>query len=342
MKVKAMKSLLAAINNVGMKLPINIPSSFQSCPSSTGMLIRVSELPNPGITDWVRLHTNFDDPVWTDEFQGIACAFELGYGIWFFSKKDKIFKVKWDPSGSSIEFLKEFNLQGLGANFDGFNHFCDLEYSNGIVFVPIENKDGSEPRILAFSAELDFMGWATLFGKDKNAGGCTINPWNKLLYVSDDDPISFFYNYDVTTIYNLARHRNLWPSEVRDLKLTNNRFYLKKANGINDQLKGDLQGVTFTPNGRIYISYTIGNGPWENYLACYNALTGRQLGHIEVEHPDSSSVGEELEGITFCKEMNTIYLVFLDNDYEFPPFSWTSKDEIDILHYQHQDPNHPL
>jgi|GEM_PF-2516593 hypothetical protein len=332
-----MKNLIAALANAGIKPPIGIPGSFESCTNNVGDLIRILELPDPEINRWNRTHINFDEK-WTHEFQGITSAFDLGYGIWFFSNRDTLYKVQWDPASDKIKILKSFSRRTI-LPVD-HHHFGDIDYYKGILFVPLQSRfDYIDPVVLAFSPDLEYIGGAYLYGKSDilSTGWCAINPLNSLLYISDDTA-SFFYVYDISALYDLAKSSHLWHAFPK-IKLLPKRFYLRKADGSIDTLGRCMQGVDFTHNGRIYISQAIPDTTWgietfENYLACYNSLTGTRLGYMKVEPPDSTEVGEESQGITYCRETNEIYLALLDNDH----FGIPARDEIDILRFSH--PNH--
>jgi hypothetical protein len=39
-----------------------------------------------------------------------------------------------------------------------------------------------------------------------------------------------------------------------------------------------LQGIAFSASGRIYVTRSLGTGPWNNHIYIYSGLTGRRLG----------------------------------------------------------------
>jgi len=342
-----MKSLLNALSKKGIKSSVSIPSVFQSCPGSLNELISCLELPSPSISRWQRSSTNLDAD-WTNEFQGIAYGYfssEKNSTIWFFSNATNIYKVQWDPGVGlemliNFKILDKFNCNSLGSYLtDHWKHFGDIEYFDGLVLVPFESREKDRCSVLlVFTEDLKFMGWAELTGKydNENTGWCAVNPWNRMLYTSDDNA-GFFYIYDISEFYNLKDRPDQWPVETT-IALQNKQFELIKQDGNQDQLSGSVQGVVFSFNGRIYASQArvtdhCGDDPcgWDNRLSCYDMLTGLCLvDKQEIDHPDCLTLGEELQGITICKHTNELYLVYLDND--------MGGDEIDILNYHSSDP----
>jgi len=334
-----MQSLLSALSKKGIRGPTSIPGSFQSCPGSIKELIRCLELPAVEISQWQRASTNFDAN-WTDSFQGLAYGWHdetKNTGVWFFSNESDIYKVRWSP-GTGAEFLKNYHCDSLGTYLmQNWHHFGDVDYFDGLVLVPFESLDNTRGSvILVFSKDLEFMAWAELTGKgdNRNTGWCAVNPWDRMLYVSDDDA-GFFYVYDISGIYMLKNQPEKWPAKVA-IELQNRRFWLKKPDGSPDILAGSMQGVAFSSNGRVYVSQArrTGSWTWDNHLACYDLLTGLRQDYREIAHPDWSNVAEELQGIAVCTGTNELCLVYLDND--------LGGDEIDILNYWSTDPRIPV
>jgi hypothetical protein len=349
--VIAVKSLLNALSKRGKKPPVSIPGVFQSYPKgSLKEIIRCLELPAPNISPQQRSSTNFDAD-WTDEFQGLTYGYWDGAknsAIWFFSNKTNLYKVRWNREGN-LEILNNFHCNSLGPYLtQHWHHFGDIDYFDGLVLVPFESlEDNRCSVLLVLTEDLNFIGWAEIKGKydNRNTGWCAVNSWNRMLYTSDDNA-EFFYVYDISEFYDLKGRPSQWPVEAT-IELQNKRFKLMKPDGSQDQLSGSVQGIAFSSNGRIYASQAkvtdwlilpetepipIG---WYNCLSCYDLLTGLCLvDKQEIEHPDSSNVAEELQGITICKQTNELYLVFLDND--------AGGDEIDILNYWSIDPQNPI
>jgi hypothetical protein len=333
-----MKSILPYLVKSGIKRPVNIPNWFQSYPKSLKEILRILQLPDPQITQWKRSSSNFDED-WTEEFQGLTHAWS---NIWFFSNRDELLKVKWDQKGFQI--LKKIHRNSLGSQFKPYDHIGDIDYCNGLVFVPFEPVNWNNCAVLlAFSTDLKLVGWAELSGKkDNHAAWCAVNPWDKCVYTSDGSTdVSFFYVYDVSTLYKL-RNQNIFQKQiVIKPKMKKFHIYKDKPHGTPDKIK-DIQGGAFSPNGRLYItlatvtSRIAGSAvAWDNNMACYDALTGVQLGYMEIPHPDSTTIAAELEGITVHKGVNNVFIAHLDNEL-------VGNDEIDILEYWHPNFKHQI
>lgn len=331
-----MKSILAYLTKSGIKLPISIPSWFQSYPNSLKEILRVIQLPNPQITQWKRHWENFDED-WTDDFQGLTHAWS---NIWFFSNRDELLKVQWDQN--AFQILKKIHRDSLGSQLKPYDHMGDIAYYNGLVFVPFEPTNWDRWAVLlAFSTDLKLVGWAQLSGKkDYHAAWCAVNPWDECVYTSDGSAdVSYFYVYDVSALYKLLAQNIFQKQIVIKPKAKKFHIYKDKPHGTPDKLR-DIQGVAFSPNGRIYITLAsvsqriAGKAvAWDNNMACYDALTGVRLGYMEIPHPDSTTVGEELEGITIHKDLKNVYIAYLDNEL-------AGNAEIDILEYYYPNFKH--
>jgi hypothetical protein len=74
-----------------------------------------------------------------------------------------------------------------------------------------------------------------------------------------------------------------------------------------------MQGVAFSVNGRVYVTRSLGDGPWNNLIYVYSALTGRRFG--EGREWDFPGSGDEIEGIAIHPS-GVLYVAVADNDNE--------------------------
>ncbi len=368
-----MKSLRAALANKGIRPPVSIPGCFQSSPGSIKKLIQCAEQSAPEMPKWKRSSSYFDES-WTANFQGLAYGWKdnlTNSTVWFFTNEWELLKILVKPGGG-WQVLKSYDWSSLNQWLPNntWHHFGNPDYYNGLVLVPYEAYDKSNNAILlAFNPELEFIGWAEFVGKEDstNTGWCAINRWNDLLYVSDDilpyfinpndllipfiDPDkykeefeafetkvrngSFLYAYEISELFALLKMPGHTPKKI-NIALKDRRYKLLKQDGTLDALVGSMQGVVFSPNGRIYVTLAtltqiLYGYPtaWDNYLICYDTLTGKRLEDMEIKYPRDVK-NEELQGLTFCNERNELFIAFLDNE--------PGKDEMDILNYSYDKP----
>lgn len=326
-------SLREALAGKGIQLPTRVPSCFQCRPKSLREIIRILQLPDVELAKWVREDIENFDEDWTNEFQGFANVHWFDYNVWIFSNASQLLMVSWVPR-QSLEILRTFNFGELGPDFSQHRHFGNIDFSDGVLFVPVLAKDSTQnSRLLAFTIDLRLIGWAEFVGKkdSKNTGWCAVDPWNRDVLYCSDDSTHFFYAYDVSGFYDLLSKSEEWPKRL-DITLLPRTIRLVSREGQPYTISGSLQGVAFSPQGRFYVSQARRTVGWDNHLLCFDALTGVCLGTIHVDHPDSTTVGEELQGPEYHD--GGIYIPYLDND--------GTGDEIDIVKMRHPDPTHPV
>ena len=141
---------------------------------------------------------SFDDnPDWSDRAQGVANDGQY----WFFTRRFKLYKYEraWRPrDGRDDGQLSEMGIPGVLEDM-GINHYGDLDYYRGYLFVPFEGEI-IEPipgcpfclpiitplAIVAVhrAADLSLVDWVDITEHQTKTGWIAINPVDGLLYTS--------------------------------------------------------------------------------------------------------------------------------------------------------------
>ena len=101
---------------------------------------------------------------------------------------------------------------------------------------------------------------------------------------------------------------------------------LTTPTGVKDE--EGIQGLAFSTNGRIYVTRSLGEGPWNNLIYVYNALTGQRFG--EGREWDFSGSNDEIEGIS-VHPSGVLYVAVADNDTEA-----IDTDDFDLYTFRFQ------
>jgi hypothetical protein len=276
--------------------------------------------------------------------QGIAYAYE---DRWFLSAEKNLFKysIMGDLFNPIVSPLKEVSLSDLlratGINLKGydFDHIGALTYFADLLFFPIRDHSSKQAHILlGLSPNLDLVGYSWLAQGTSDAW-CALNPWamrklrrpgNHLLYMSPNERASYFIIYDVGEYYMLLSQPNQWGKEV-PITLSDKKFFLYIKDGSAD-LVDSVQGASFSPNGRLYVAWYEGSGPWTNHIRVYSALTGLQL---DDKIYDFSGWYDEIEGVSVHPSG---YLYVAVSDWNSPP----EDDTFDIYAFKYRDPSLPM
>jgi len=295
---------------------------------------------------------------WSEELQGVANDHEH----WFFTQKGRLWKfpiahdlnigvTKADPSKGILSVPIPKALQD-----QGYNHFGDLDYFDGYMFIPLEGhrmepgnfpappkKVGITPRIAVFRADnLSYSG-SFLLPLQTKAAWCAIHPITKQLYtsnisISPTDPL-FVYDFDWRQLQTAQ------PSSVLSWKTSPTRPVLFDAQGQQKlTIKGYLQGGDFSAYGQeLYIVNGKGadfdskdGGIWV-FSGKTLRLTKRssQGGEFKFEFQPGWSKYEEPEGITVWNlpsgraprvPRSQVHVILLDND--------ADTDDLIFKHYE--------
>jgi hypothetical protein len=228
--------------------------------------------------------------------------------------------------------LPEIEIPLFGS-FPVYNHFGDLDYFDGYLYVPVEadESDKKIPLVAAFDAgNLAFRWCAKLSAQGSSAHyrapWCAINPVNGLLYSSsnsidsDRGPIRV-YRRDPSPAPGSSSGTKVLQ-KVRDFRL-----YAEDGRALSLQR---LQGGTFSSNGNLYLVIDTEEGG----IMGFNP-SGRRILHTPIRYVRGT--GEELEGITIWDldaggapgVRGQIHVLMIDND------TWT-EDDLYFKHFRVQ------
>lgn len=147
------------------------------------------------------------------EAQGLTYAHD---DIWFLSSRnciskwrvtgsnlyepDRVESMKSDVTRSDLHDLVRYNM------FDpGYDHIGDIDYHKGLIFAPVEYQNYRRPALLmAFSDDLQLIGYALLPGGYTTCPFCAINPKTGLLYLLNNRHRGLLDAFDVSHCYEVS------------------------------------------------------------------------------------------------------------------------------------------
>jgi hypothetical protein len=324
----AVQSLRAALTSIGVSAEGGLRRALETYPLSLRELIRAANLRRPSLTD-----LEPDDPHTFESFevedpQGIAHG---GGTLWFLSSQFTIRRCRIESDdpfrptrvvhGASRHIDELLDEAGLPSDYD---HIGDLAFNNSVVFAPVRRADGDGPHlIVGLSTELHVVGWAELSSTTAESA-CGFSQWNGLLYVPARDNSGQLEAYDAGAFNARLGQSSQWGRRISVSRRPSDDIQLMRPDGAVD--RGGMQGVAFSRNGRIYVTRSLGDGPWNNLIYVYSALTGRRFGDgREWDFPGSS---DEIEGIE-VHPSGVLFLVVADNDPE-----WLDTDDFDMYTFR--------
>lgn len=279
---------------------------------------------------------------WSEKLNGVA----NDANNWFFTQEERLWKfpVSHDLNKKVTEPHPSAGILRIGIpnELKGYNHYGDLDYYRGFLFIPIEG-DGKIPRIAVFKASnLAYIDSYPLKWNGKaqqQAGWVAIHPESGLLYTSNN---TIEQNSNPILIYKFDFER------LKQGKLVLNahsNLYLKDENNNRIKMKPYLQGGVFSSNGEnLYLV----NGKAKDFdskdggIWVFNANNGKKIkkssqsGNFKFEFHPGVAKYEEPEGITFWNLDNgkapripggQLHVILRDND-------WTNADELFLKHYR--------
>lgn len=327
-----MASLRTALARIGVDAAGGLRAALQAHPPGLHELIRVATLPGVNLAD-----VEPDDPHTFESFeledpQGIAHG---GGSLWFLSSQFTVRRCRIEGSdpfrpanvahGARRHLDELLAESGLPAKYD---HLGDLGFKNHILYAPVRCSDGPPHLLLGLSETLQVVGWTDL-STATGESACAVNPWTGLLHLPAADNSGRLHAYDITAFEERLGTPSAWGRRLSAVRRADADIELRTPAGISD--RGGLQGVAFSPNGRIYVTRSLGEGPWNNLLYVYSALTGRRFG--TGREWDFNGSGDEIEGIA-VHPSGVLYIVVADNDPE-----WLDTDDFDL--YALRFRNHP-
>ena len=225
---------------------------------------------------------------WSEEVQGISHNDDH----WFITQKDRLWKIPVSVDlNSDIEGDDPargiFTVPIPPVLTDEYNHFGDVDYNNGFLFIGLENTD-TEPtaRMLCFDADtLEFIGSVLLKEQGTHASWCAVNPADGFLYSSSFDNVTalFAYTFSVANNKFTLRFHHLAP--------------LINDDGKPYELSG-IQGGVFSLDDNINTLYLSSNAGDTRGVQIFDWPEGKRIQEIFIDL-DISGIGEKIEGITY-------------------------------------------
>ena len=294
-------SLCSMLRNIGVTKPVNIPRSFHAFPRNGSLRAAIKAMEDVDIDRWeMTSESQFHNYEWSDEFQGLTHDDQH----WYISRTFNISK-----HNSYFEKIHEIGIPS-DLEKEGYNHFGDIDFYNGHLYIPIEHENWErDPIVLVLDSNLVEIEHKAL-SKHRAAPWCAINPWNGYLYSSEFHNVSKLYAYD--------------PENDFEFITT---LELKNPDGVIDE----VQGGCFSKNGRLYLTSDI-----TQEIRCYSVLNGCFMGSRKVLYNPDSPDYFEMEGITLWRLIVDsapvqIHVGIRDND-------WPDKDDLYLKHYSSSSP----
>ena len=215
---------------------------------STQVLKNCNILPN-----YIGNYPNDAEPGWSDNLQGVANDNQN----WYFTQEERLLKspVWWDLN-SSLEDPDNPPAAIISKRMPsplkdaGYDHFGDLDYWGGYLFVPLEKKGAQlTPAIGVFRAsDLEYIGFYLYTCSGAQASWCAVMDVNGIpyLYTSAED----LDGYEQITRYNLYPI-SLDQSTPRVLSECD-RFYLYTESSNKTKFRV-VQGGDFADSGCLYL-----------------------------------------------------------------------------------------
>lgn len=248
---------------------------------------------------------------WTEELQGVTHNDDH----WFITQKNRLWKIP-----VSVDLNSDIDGDDAARGIftapippeiaDNYNHFGDLDFNNGYLFIGTEDTSGEHnARIVCFDANtLEFIGSALLNEQGTYAPWCAINAADGFLYSSSFD--------DVTALF-------VYTFSVADNNFTLSLHHMAPL--INDdgepyELSG-IQGGVFSFEDNINTLYLSSNAGDTRGVQIFDWPDGKRIQEIFIDF-DIFTIWEEIEGITYWDIPNDLapgikgqlHVLELDND----------------------------
>lgn len=310
-----MRSLRQSLDDAGLTGRFSLREHFETHPKMLGETLRVLGLPA------ARLDLESREELWeksVQDAQGIAC---IDRDTSVITVAKKLFSTRSRDSRYdrivATHDVAHFSDQ-TKPRLSGCDHFSDPDHRNGLTFFVFE-VDGTPGALFACDLGFQVVGFTELEDGASNSC-CAFHPWNGLLYVKDNDfPGQKLRAYDVAEYFR--RHQSGstvdWGKSVEIERNEKADLSFRDTAGEPMKLLGDIQGMAFSPNGRLYVthwtSYENAVGKFFiSYLSIYSSLTGRRMWFSD--EIDFEGDGDEIEGISLEVSRGEIYFVQADND----------------------------
>ena len=257
-------------------------------------------------------YPNGKETPWSNKCQGVTHDGQF----WYITQTLQLWKI---PISTDLVFTKQpaetiVHLLPQSLRDEGYNHFGDLDFWEGYLFISLENKSKKRPPsiVLWDTQKFEYCSTAKLPSpKKKDIPWCAVNPLEGTLFTSDFKCKAELFEYD----FNISKNKKLELKYLRTIPLYD-------KNGLPIKIKRVQGGVFSRKNNRLYIS---SDGQKEGGIYVFETAGYTLLEYIPVPYePDFPRV-QEVEGITildsdaasnnFPKNIKgQLHLLLLDND----------------------------
>ena len=328
-----MLSFREGLQAAGLTGIFSLRDNFATYPRNLREILRVLTLPD------ARLDAAAHEELWEKsaaDAQGIAC---LDTDTAVVTLKDEMLLVS---SSSGAEF-EQVDRRANVAHFadqtsprlEGCGHFSDLDHSEGLIFFVFE-VEGQAGGLFACDVDFNVVGY-TVLDADASDSCCAVHPWTGLLYTKDRSaPGKRLRAYDVSAYRKRFEEGPgpEWGTPVDIERRPAHDIDLRDESGTPMTVLGDIQGIAFSPNGRVYLSHWTSYENlvatfFVNYLSIYSGLTGRRMWFSD--EIDFEGDGDEIEGLSLVVSKGELYVIQVDNDVELDEYylrRWRLPDEL--------------
>lgn len=302
-------SLRAHLSEIGevSGSSLGIVRDFHILPPSRRLRDIMRAMRSPRPEQWTKTNEGkFYNHDWTEECQGVT----QDGNTWYISSNH-------DGRQRVYRFSLANDVTGhvkLAGN--GSDHLGAIDFDNGRIYCAMEG-----PVKIVVIDTPPFDGWwtAALVGESggeapqSSCPWCAINPWNGLLYSSN--------NGDNAPGENTLRAYRFDSSGPRFA-------HVPEADIVLGERVRRIQGAVFSKNGHVLIASNHSDD-----IRCYSVLNGHFLGRASIQKDGSWDVAEEVEGLTIWEGISYegvathVHVILLDND-------WPSDDDVYFKHYR--------
>ena len=260
-------------------------------------------------------YPNGKETPWSNKCQGVTHDTEH----WYITQTLQIWKI---PAAADLDFNKkilEAQVLPLPEHLQksGYNHFGDMDYWEGYLFISLENKSKKKPPTVVLWDAKNFIYCSDAKlptpGK-KDIPWCAIHPLEGTLFTSDFKCKGELYEYD----FSISKNKKLELNFLR-------KRILKDQQGLPMRIKRVQGGVFSKKNKLLYLS-SDGNNQGGIYIFETEHYT--LVEHIRVPYDPGFPNIQEVEGITLWdwdtpakdgikrsdKIKGQLHLIILDND----------------------------
>ena len=259
----------------------------------------------------VSTHPEHAAPDWAVHIQGVAISDDW----WFITQADRLWRF---PVGSDLTQIDPGadDVRSVGFPCEGIDHFGDCDYVDGHVYVAME---GTAPaKIGVFDAELDFVAGAPVDRQGMSNPWCAIDPVTGFLYSSP---------FDTDHLDAYERHLRHGRFELRHAQSVT----LRTADGDPLALER-VQGGTFTPDGRLYLT----GDTREGGIFGVDVDSGARILHQKIWYEHGWPGRHIIEGLAYCVAMDEQSAAGLEGQLHVLVYDATRK-RPDYLWFRHYD-----